>query len=66
MSRLHEIRPTNPGSLALGSCLEVCPGMRHAWLYSSIGPIRKPIANQLLAFEAWCQQQAIEKEVYSG
>lgn len=32
------------GALSLGSVIRVCPGRRHAWFESNIGPVRKPWA----------------------
>lgn len=30
--------------LSIGSVIRVCPGRRHAWFDSNIGPVRKPWA----------------------
>jgi len=41
--RIKGIRPRS--TVGLGGILRVCPGRRHAWFNSSLGPIRKPLAN---------------------
>lgn len=40
--RNNRVRPVR-GQLRVGAMIRVCPGRRHAWYESAIGPVRKQI-----------------------
>jgi hypothetical protein len=39
----REVRGSAPG-VKTGQMICLCPGKRHAWFESSVGPIRKPLS----------------------